>query len=409
MKNRVVRMIREHMEDIPEIPFPKGFGVRYYRPGEGHIWTRIQRAAEPFLDIDDRLFEREFGDNLREMNDRCFFVVTDKGEEVGTITAWWHPNWRGKEWGQLHWLAIHPAYQRRGLAKAVTAVALKRLKQSHARCFLDASTGRIAAIKIHLDFGFYPYLESENSRRAWEEVASVLEHPTLKEKQKWAIPMKLSVCIISLNNERGILRCLNSVLPFADEVVIVDGGSKDDTIDIVKSIKDEKIRLFHHPWPDDFSVQRNLSLHYARGDWIFVIDADETIGRNFAKFVGKLMKSRRYVYYWFRRYWLVSVNPMLYLHGEPIYPDYQLRLFRNKIGAHYRGKVHVSPRIYGLGAYAENIHLFHYKLIDETREEREEDIKRYENLERDAGLMHRKYYLGESYDYARRKVKEQPL
>ena len=52
MKNYSVRMIREHMEDIPQFPIPKGFAMRNYRPDEGAIWTRIQRAAEPYFDID---------------------------------------------------------------------------------------------------------------------------------------------------------------------------------------------------------------------------------------------------------------------------------------------------------------------------------------------------------------------
>ena len=56
MKNYSVRMIREHMEDIPQFPIPKGFAMRNYRPHEGAIWTRIQRAAEPYFDVDDQLF-----------------------------------------------------------------------------------------------------------------------------------------------------------------------------------------------------------------------------------------------------------------------------------------------------------------------------------------------------------------
>ena len=174
-------MIREHMDDIPEIPFPKGFSIRNYRPGEGYIWTRIHRAAEPFIEVDDLLFHREFGHNLQEMEDRCFFVITDEGEEIGTITAWWKPSWRNKEWGMIHWVAIHPGYQRRGLAKSAMTVAMKRLKQSHDRCYLNTSTGRIVAIKVYLNFGFYPDLESENSQEVWSEVASVLKHPTLKK------------------------------------------------------------------------------------------------------------------------------------------------------------------------------------------------------------------------------------
>jgi GNAT superfamily N-acetyltransferase len=181
MKNIGVRMIRENMENIPEIPFPEGFGVRNFCPGEGHIWTRIQQAAEPFFEIKDDLFRQEFGKNLPAMEDRSFFVVTNDGEEVGTITAWWNPDWRDKEWGLIHWVAVHPDYQGRGLAKSAMTVAMKRLKQSHDRALLNTSTGRIAALKVYLDFGFCPDLEPENSQEAWEEVASVLAHPTLKE------------------------------------------------------------------------------------------------------------------------------------------------------------------------------------------------------------------------------------
>lgn len=180
MKNYGVRMIREHMENIPELLFPKGFGFRKFRSGEGHIWTRIQRAAEPYFEIDDGLFDREFGHDLQAMEDRSFFVITDAGEEIGTITAWWNPDWQGKDWGQIHWVAIHPDYQGRGLSKPAMTVAMKRLKQSHDRCFLGTSSRRIVAIKVYLDFGFYPDLEAENSREAWEQVASALEHPILK-------------------------------------------------------------------------------------------------------------------------------------------------------------------------------------------------------------------------------------
>lgn len=180
MQNYGVTMIREHMDDIPEIPFPPGFSIRNYCPGEGYIWTRIQRAAEPFIKIDDGLFEREFGQNLLAMEERCFFVITDAGEEIGTITAWWDPNRKGKDWGQIHWIAIHPDYQGRRLSKPAMTVAMQRLKQSHRRCFLGTSTRRLVAIKVYLDFGFYPDLEVENGQEAWAEVASILEHPTLK-------------------------------------------------------------------------------------------------------------------------------------------------------------------------------------------------------------------------------------
>ena len=181
MKNYSVRMIRDNMENIPQFAIPEGFAIRNYRRDEGYIWTRIQKAAEPYIDIDDELFDREFKRDLPAMEDRSFYLTTDAGEEIGTITAWWQPDINGKVWGQIHWVAVHPDYQGRGLSKPMMSVAMTRLRQSHERCFLGTSTGRMAAIKVYLDFGFIPDLSVENSREAWTEVASILEHPILKE------------------------------------------------------------------------------------------------------------------------------------------------------------------------------------------------------------------------------------
>jgi len=181
MENHSLTMIRQHMDQIPEFSLPPGIGIRTYNSGEGYIWTRIQRAAETFFEIDDQLFNREFSRDFKAMEDRCFFLITDQGEEIGTATAWWKPTWKGQEWGQIHWVAITPDYQRRGLSKPMLSVAMRRLKQSHERCFLSTSSRRIAAIKVYFDFGFYPDFESENSREVWTEVASVLDHATLRE------------------------------------------------------------------------------------------------------------------------------------------------------------------------------------------------------------------------------------
>ena len=132
MNNCVVRLNREHMEDIPNGPLPKGFRIRSYRQGEGHIWTRIQRAAEPFLQIGDELFEREFGRHLQALEDRSFFLVTDAGEDIATITSWWQPYWRSTEWGHLHDDAGHAGAQGSGFARSQMITAMRRLKQTKA-------------------------------------------------------------------------------------------------------------------------------------------------------------------------------------------------------------------------------------------------------------------------------------
>ena len=111
LQNYSVTMIRPHVDQIPEFPLLPGFGIRNYRPDEGRIWTRIQQASELLVEIDDQLFHREFGRDYAAMGDRCLFLTTDEGEEIGTTTTWWQQDWRGQEWGQIHWVAIIPDYQ----------------------------------------------------------------------------------------------------------------------------------------------------------------------------------------------------------------------------------------------------------------------------------------------------------
>lgn len=84
----------------------------------------------------------------------------------------------------------------------------------------------------------------------------------------------LSVCMIVKNEEKHIARCLKSLLPVADEIVVVDTGSQDRTPGIAKVFG---ARIFEFPWTNDFSEARNFSLDKARGDWILVHDADEVI------------------------------------------------------------------------------------------------------------------------------------
>ena len=85
---------------------------------------------------------------------------------------------------------------------------------------------------------------------------------------------KLSVCMIVRDEEKNLPRCLESVESVADELIIVDTGSKDNTISIAK---DFGAKIFHFEWCDDFSAARNQYLKYATGNWILQIDADEEL------------------------------------------------------------------------------------------------------------------------------------
>ena len=86
----------------------------------------------------------------------------------------------------------------------------------------------------------------------------------------------ISVVILTKNEEDYIVDCIDSV-SWCNEIVVVDDDSEDRTVEIVKNLKNEKIRVFVHPLDNDFSSQRNYGSKKARGEWALFVDADERI------------------------------------------------------------------------------------------------------------------------------------
>ncbi len=84
----------------------------------------------------------------------------------------------------------------------------------------------------------------------------------------------LSVCMIVRDEEKTLPRCLNSLRGVADELIVVDTGSKDNTTSIAK---DFGAKVFDFKWCDDFAAARNASLKHATGDWVLQLDADEEL------------------------------------------------------------------------------------------------------------------------------------
>src|ERR1700677_2356118 len=97
---------------------------------------------------------------------------------------------------------------------------------------------------------------------------------------------KLSLAMIVKNEARCLARCLRSVKQVVDEIVIVDTGSKDDTVKIATEFGG-KISQFD--WINDFSAARNFALDQTGGDWILVLDADEfasdALGKEIREFI----------------------------------------------------------------------------------------------------------------------------
>jgi glycosyltransferase involved in cell wall biosynthesis len=80
--------------------------------------------------------------------------------------------------------------------------------------------------------------------------------------------------MIMKNEEKLLPKCLRSIRNWVDEIIIVDTGSTDESIEIAEAYG---AKVYEHPWENNFSKHRNQSISYANGDWIFILDADEEL------------------------------------------------------------------------------------------------------------------------------------
>ena len=163
----------------------------------------------------------------------------------------------------------------------------------------------------------------------------------------------ISLCMIARDEERVLGDCLASIQPFVDEIILVDTGSADKTMEIAKSFG---ARLFHFPWCDDFSAARNQSLAHATGDWILWMDADDTItaecGQKLRDLVllaedtvtGLLMQ--------------VHIPPAPGEVGFTIVDH--VKLFRNHLGLRFEGRIHeqILEPIYRQGGQVQRSDLY---------------------------------------------------
>ncbi len=94
----------------------------------------------------------------------------------------------------------------------------------------------------------------------------------------------LSVCLIVKDEAQHLAACLQSLQAIADQIIVVDTGSGDQSREIARHFGSQ---VFEHAWQDDFALARNQSLAYAQSEWILVIDADETLDADSAEQIRK--------------------------------------------------------------------------------------------------------------------------
>jgi glycosyltransferase involved in cell wall biosynthesis len=152
--------------------------------------------------------------------------------------------------------------------------------------------------------------------------------------------LTLTVTLVTLNEEDRLRACLESA-GFADEIVVVDAGSSDKTVELARSFTDH---VFIRAW-EGFARQKNWALEQAHGDWILALDADEEVSPELRDEILRVTAAeggpdgyrmpRRNIFWerWIR-------------HGR-LYPDWQLRLFRRGRGRFVERDVHESVEVAG--------------------------------------------------------------
>jgi glycosyltransferase involved in cell wall biosynthesis len=131
----------------------------------------------------------------------------------------------------------------------------------------------------------------------------------------------LSVAIITLNEEQNLARTLSSV-QFADEIIVVDSGSTDRTIEIAR---DYEAKVFFEPWKG-FASQKNSAIEKCSGTWVLSLDADEELTLELQQEIRILLRKRPPADAYMIRRRNLFLNAWM-RHGG-YYPDPKLRLFR---------------------------------------------------------------------------------
>lgn len=150
--------------------------------------------------------------------------------------------------------------------------------------------------------------------------------------------MKLSVVIISKNAQNDIADAIACV-SFADEVIIVDSGSTDLTVDVAKRLKAE---VFEHE-SLNFSELRNFGLSKARGDWIFYLDTDEVVDKILEDSIKRQIGEKNNKFSAFK----ISRKNFYFGNHEWPYVEQIQRLFKRKALKGWYGVLHESPKIDG--------------------------------------------------------------
>ena len=188
------------------------------------------------------------------------------------------------------------------------------------------------------------------------------------EKRYSEKPGTISLCMIVKDEEDCLASCLESAKDAVDEMIIIDTGSTDNTVEIAEKYG---AKVYHHPWEGDFSKARNYSIQYATCDWILYLDADEELFREDITKLKEITKEKDY-------------NGISFLIYNKVYGQregflYFTRMWRNRIGAYFEGIVHNQLVLPG-NTLKSDIRIMHYGYALEDQDKMEKKQARSKGL-----------------------------
>jgi len=183
--------------------------------------------------------------------------------------------------------------------------------------------------------------------------------------------MKLSLCIPAYNEEKNIHIPLSSAIDLVDEVIIIDPGSTDKTVQTAKSYG-KKVKVFQTDNPRNFLINKVRAIEKAKGDWILQLDADEALSEELKKEIINIFKIQNSKFKIAENeiggYYMPRKNFFLtrFLMKGGVYPDYVLRLYKKDKAYFDLKDLHENVKIKGKVGYLKNP-ILHYADPDFSR------------------------------------------
>jgi GNAT superfamily N-acetyltransferase len=172
-RNQEVVMVADQLPQTPH-RVPQPYSIRPFADGDVAVWTAIQAAADRYNEITSTLFHAAFGVARDVHAERILIACNGAGYAVGTAAAWMGDEDQA-EAGRLHWVAVDPEHQGRGLGRALVLAAITRLAHlGHSTAYLTTSAARLNAIHLYDSCGFRPLIRTDADRDAWDAIAQAL-------------------------------------------------------------------------------------------------------------------------------------------------------------------------------------------------------------------------------------------